>query len=1038
MKMPLILTAIRNPGPDFSEAASLPLGVSAAARGATAEPPARLQPLKTRHILPSESEGERLFPQAGRTWLMLCMAALFMWSHLNALAYTVTTLADSGPGSLRAGIVSGAGSINFNVTGTITLTSGELLINHDVSISGPGANQLTISGNHASRVFNISGGSIGVRISDLTIANGLAAGGDGGGIYYPSSSYYYFTRLAVTGNMAGHDGGGMYIGGSGGYVQECTLSGNTAGHDGGGFYNAGNNGGYLEYSTVSGNSAARHGGGVFVNGGYLEHVTVTLNLADSDNDGDGNGGGVYCNNQVQYILDCILANNFDTPNNAGPGVKHEDISGPATFDRNLIKNPVGWLYYSGLPNLANIFFQDPLLGPLANNGGPTLTHALLAGSPALDAASTDYYGGHDQRGQPIADSDCDGLGQPDIGAYEAGFNIIGANNPPPTIVSATADCHSGKITVTFSGPVDAATATSSGNYVFSGGPAVIVNNATYGANKKIVLLDISGFADQTIYTLTIISVQNLCGTATAANVQTTLGCPSEIRGRVFADVDHANGCTFTTGTDVPLANWKVQANPGGLETLTDANGDYYFVVAPGTYTINEVVQANWAQTCPASTYTVPIGAVQVVNQQNFANQATANVSDLAVDMVTVYPSPLTSPCCDQEMTYIISYKNNGTVAVLNPTVQLNLVQGTTYQSFTANPPLAAPSGTYTWTIPGLLQPTAQGLIFVKVKVDACAAAATPLLIANAVISPSDSGGGYQADNTSTHSVLVSCSYDPNDLQVTPKGCGSAGLVPRDTTLTYLILFQNLGSGPANQVVVRDTLNAALDLSTVKVLGSSHAFTQAFNGSELVWTFAGIGLPAAAANEPGSHGFIRFQVHTLASAVAGTAIPNTAQIYFDLNPAVVTTTTLNTLTDNPVPVASYTVSSPSPLTRNFTYTGATPGATLQWDFGTGAVPSTATGPNPTGVVFPLGLQRAVLRVSVSGCEAAPAVKVFTVNSSTLLHASRSGQNMIITWDGSGQLQSANQITGPWINVQNATSPYSTLMNESQKFFRLQVQ
>lgn len=317
--------------------------------------------------------------------------------------------------------------------------------------------------------------------------------------------------------------------------------------------------------------------------------------------------------------------------------------------------------------------------------------------------------------------------------------------------------------------------------------------------------------------------------------QITLGCPSEIRGRVFADVDQLNGCSFTAGTDVPLASWKVQANPGGMETLTDANGEYYFVVAPGTYTINEVVQANWAQTCPASTYTVPIGSVQVVAQQNFANQATAQVQDLAVDMVAVYPSPLTSPCCDQNMTYVISYKNKGTVAVPNATVQLSLLPGVTYQSSTANPPLSAPTGNYVWNLPALLQPSAQGLIYVTVKVDSCGAA-TPLLVANAVIMPNDSFGGDQSDNSTTHSVQVSCSYDPNDLQVTPKGCGSAGLVPRDTTLTYLIQFQNVGSGPAHQVVVHDTLNAALDMNTVKILSTSHACTLAANGHELVWTF----------------------------------------------------------------------------------------------------------------------------------------------------------------------------------------------------------
>lgn len=323
--------------------------------------------------IPPQSADEHRFPQrwkAGRTWLALGVAALVMVLHLSASAYTVTTLADSGPGSLRAGIASG-GNIDFNVTGTITLTSGEILINHEVSISGPGASQLTISGNNASRVFNITSGSISVRISDVTVANGLAAGGAGGGISCSSGGGFYFTRLVVTGNTAGNNGGGLHITGSGGYILNCTISGNTAGHDGGGLLEStsggylidstvsGNSaghdgggvhvsgsGGYLTYSTISGNSAAGNGGGLYYSGqvAYLEHLTITQNVADQDSDGTGNGGGVYfLNVSASYVYDNIIAENFDTPNNAGPGQKHRDFSGTFDFgDYNLIQDTTGW------------------------------------------------------------------------------------------------------------------------------------------------------------------------------------------------------------------------------------------------------------------------------------------------------------------------------------------------------------------------------------------------------------------------------------------------------------------------------------------------------------------------------------------------------------------------------------------------------------------------------------------------------------------------------------------------------------------------
>ena len=104
-------------------------------------------------------------------------AALALGLHLNALAYTVTTLADSGPGSLRDALATAPPNenITFSVTGTITLTSGELVVSAQHGIIGPGANQLTISGNNASRVINIVPGGF-IVMSGVTIADGQGVG----------------------------------------------------------------------------------------------------------------------------------------------------------------------------------------------------------------------------------------------------------------------------------------------------------------------------------------------------------------------------------------------------------------------------------------------------------------------------------------------------------------------------------------------------------------------------------------------------------------------------------------------------------------------------------------------------------------------------------------------------------------------------------------------------------------------------------------------------------------------------------------------
>ena len=151
----------------------------------------------------------------------------------NAAAIEVTNNDDSGPGSLRQAIADAnpGDEITFagTVTGTITLTSSQLVINKNLTITGPGADVLTISGNNASRVFNISSGAD-VTISGLTIANGYS-GGNGGGIY--NEGTLTLNNSTVSGNYASY-GGGIY--------NEGTL--------------------IINNSTVSGGNYASYGGGI--------------------------------------------------------------------------------------------------------------------------------------------------------------------------------------------------------------------------------------------------------------------------------------------------------------------------------------------------------------------------------------------------------------------------------------------------------------------------------------------------------------------------------------------------------------------------------------------------------------------------------------------------------------------------------------------------------------------------------------------------------------------------------------------------------
>lgn len=217
--------------------------------------------------------------------LSVCVSSIFSFAKLRALilgllalgialpslatTYTVTSTADSGPGSLRAalGMAANGDTINFSFTypATITLTSGYLAISTNVTISGPGAGNLLISGNNKSQVFAISGSSVTAAISGVTIENGYAnplmdsfVSGGGGGIAIYSGALTV-TNSTFVGNVAAYAaaGGGAILNGGTLTVINSTFSRNSAEYmdNGGAIYNGQNSTLTVSGSTFSENSS---------------------------------------------------------------------------------------------------------------------------------------------------------------------------------------------------------------------------------------------------------------------------------------------------------------------------------------------------------------------------------------------------------------------------------------------------------------------------------------------------------------------------------------------------------------------------------------------------------------------------------------------------------------------------------------------------------------------------------------------------------------------------------------------------------------
>src|SRR5581483_3329388 len=299
--------------------------------------------------------------------VMVWMAQAFMPGirRVSANSLTVTNLADSGAGSLRQAILdananAGADTIDFQagLTGTITLTTGELAVNDSVTIQGPGALRLEISGNNASRVFNLTG-KITVSLSGLTISHGNSAA-TGGGIFASGDGALNLTACAIRDNQAsGGNGGGIDSPGVTLTMNGCTMSGNSATGDGGAL-SIGSGVVTIANCTFSRNSAT-NGGAInsnFIALFMVDNSTITANTATS-----GDGGGIRITGGPFNLRGSLVANN--TATGAGPDISGMLASGFFNLVRDASGNNVA---AAGTHNLTGV---DPLVAPLAYYGGQT-------------------------------------------------------------------------------------------------------------------------------------------------------------------------------------------------------------------------------------------------------------------------------------------------------------------------------------------------------------------------------------------------------------------------------------------------------------------------------------------------------------------------------------------------------------------------------------------------------------------------------------------------------------------------------------------
>jgi uncharacterized repeat protein (TIGR01451 family) len=157
------------------------------------------------------------------------------------------------------------------------------------------------------------------------------------------------------------------------------------------------------------------------------------------------------------------------------------------------------------------------------------------------------------------------------------------------------------------------------------------------------------------------------------------------------------------------------------------------------------------------------------------------------------------------------------------------------------------------------------------------------------------------NNFQQHSYLIRNAWDPNDKLVYPQGECISRYALLGEPLIYTVRFQNVGNAPAVNVRISDTLSPSLDLSSVRVLGSSHPMLTEVNpGRELEFMFGNINLPDSISDPEGSNGYVIFEVLPVVSLPSGSVVENKAAIYFDFNPPIITNQPSLTLVDSILP------------------------------------------------------------------------------------------------------------------------------------------
>lgn len=375
-----------------------------------------------------------------------------------------------------------------------------------------------------------------------------------------------------------------------------------------------------------------------------------------------------------------------------------------------------------------------------------------------------------------------------------------------------------------------------------------------------------------------------------------------LNGQLFYDL---NQNAIFDSTDLGFELVGVSASPESDYSFTTLDGGFGFDLTdnPGIYTIHPESLAGWSLTTDSTSFTIAVDTLDILTYDSLY------FGFYPDSVFTVLKPELTGgfPRCNSLVNYWIDIENQGT-SIPSGMIQLEIDEDISYVSSIIEPDSISGQSIF-WHFDSLTCYNSE-ILTVQVEMPDFNSIGDTLTSVLSVVESNSEGEILYTKSDTLAQVLV-CAYDPNDKAVTPKGIDSVGYIALEQDLEYLIRFQNTGNDTALTVIIRDQLDPSLNFTSVNPISSSHQpmHVNVDQNGEVEFIFENIMLPDSNVDFLGSQGFVKFSVSQIPDLLPNTPIENTAEIYFDYNPPVITNTTLNTIECHTLPIPAVSYNSP---------------------------------------------------------------------------------------------------------------------------------